>query len=359
MHAPAPRPDHQLTRRRTIGIGAAGIAALAVGLPRLSGQAAAQDATPEATPQPAPTWDEVDALMAAAAPQPQFLAAEIVDGKPVLLHGLNENDVGPIGSSFKFYVLGALAQQVASGTLDWEQIVKIEEAHKSVPGGDLRYVADGSPFTMRYLAERMMQKSDNTATDTMIYLVGRERAEAMLSTLGHHDPSLNIPLLTTREFAFLKLARTQEENDAYFAASVAERRQILANVIDKMPYSLLADDSQEKPIDINRLEWLASRMDLANAVTWLHAESLKDGLKPVAEVIALETQLKFKGAVWPYVGFKGGSELGVLSGTWLMERNDGRFFILSTGFANPDAGIDLQSAAAAMEAGVAALAEAS
>ena len=26
MHAPAPRPDHQLTRRRTIGIGAAGIA---------------------------------------------------------------------------------------------------------------------------------------------------------------------------------------------------------------------------------------------------------------------------------------------------------------------------------------------
>src|SRR6478609_1850154 len=281
MHAPAPRPDHQLTRRRTIGIGAAGIAALAVGLPRLSGQAAAQDATPEATPQPAPTWDEVDALMAAAAPQPQFLAAEIVDGKPVLLHGLNENDVGPIGSSFKFYVLGALAQQVASGTLDWEQIVKIEEAHKSVPGGDLRYVADGSPFTMRYLAERMMQKSDNTATDTMIYLVGRERVEAMLSTMGHHDPSLNIPLFTTREFAFLKLARTQEENDAYFAASVAERRQILANVIDKMPYSLLADDSQEKPIDINRLEWLASRMDLANAVTWLHAESLKDGLKPV------------------------------------------------------------------------------
>lgn len=359
MNAPESYPDQRLSRRRTIGIGAAGIAALAVGLPRLSGHAAAQDATPEATPGEAPSWDEVDALMLAAAPQAQFLAAEIIDGAPVLLHGLNENEVGPIGSSFKFYVLGTLAQQVEAGTLNWEQIVKIEEAHKSVPGGDLRFVADGTPFTMRYLAERMMQKSDNTATDTMIYLVGREHVEAMLSTMGHHDPSLNIPLLTTREFAFMKLARTQAENDAYFAASVAERRQMLADVIDKMPYSLLAETSQEKPIDINRLEWLASRMDLANAVTWLHAASLRDGLKPVSEIIALETQLKFDGAVWPYVGFKGGSELGVLSGTWLMERNDGRFFILSTGFANPDADIDVPSAVAAMEAGVAALAQAS
>ena len=62
---------------------------------------------------------------------------------------------------------GTIAQQIEAGTLDWEQLVTIEAEHKSVPSGDLRYAPDGSEYTVRYLAERMMQKSDNTATDVL------------------------------------------------------------------------------------------------------------------------------------------------------------------------------------------------
>jgi len=71
---------------------------------------------------------------------------------------------------------------------------------------------------------------------------------------------------------------------------------------------------------------------------------------PAREVIALETQLTFDAQIWPYVGFKGGSEMGVLSGTWLMQRHDDRWFIFSSGFMNEEGEIDMPAAITAMEA---------
>jgi beta-lactamase class A len=259
----------------------------------------------------------------------------------------------PIGSSFKFYVLGALSMQIEEGILDWEQLVAIVDEHKSVPGGDLRYVPNGTEFTLRYLAERMMQKSDNTATDALIYLVGREKVEEAMSIMGHHDPSLNIPLFTTREFAFMKLVVPTEELDAYFASTVEERRQYLTDVVAKLSYEdlIAAADKQTAPINLFGLEWFATRYDLANAVAFLWAQSQKEGLRPVAEVIALETQLTFDGEVWPYVGFKGGSELGMLSGTWLLTRADGRMFVYSLGFADETTGLDMGTIIPVMEQG--------
>jgi hypothetical protein len=40
------------------------------------------------------------------------------------------------------------------------------------------------------------------------------------------------------------------------------------------------------------------------------------------------------------VGYKGGSEFGVLSTTWLLDRADGRTFFYSVGFKNPDGPVD-------------------
>jgi beta-lactamase family protein len=337
-----------ISRRQALIGGSAGIASVSLGLPRSARVAAAQDATPAA----ALTWDEFDQMLAAAAPQAAALAVEIVDDTLVEIHSYEADTVTPVGSSFKWYVLGTVAQQIEQGTLDWEQIVKIEDDHKSVPGGDLRYAPNGSPFTVRYLAERMIQKSDNTATDALIYLVGRENVEAMMTTMGHHDPSLNIPLFTTREFAMIKFAASAEVQQAYLAADVAERRRILTEEIDPMPYEALAvADNQTAPVELFTVEWFATRNDLAKAINYLRIQSLKDGLKPITEVISLETQLVFNGEVWPYVGFKGGSELGLVNGSWLMERADERWFIYSISFANGDEGLNIATIVPVMEAG--------
>lgn len=345
----------QLSRRTAIGYG--GAIAAAIGGTRLPRAAAAQQsgATP-ASPAPS-TWEEIDNRLASIAPATALLAAELIDDEIVPVHAYNPDLVLPIGSSYKLWILGTLAMQVEEGTLDWEQIVEIEDRYRSVPGGDLRYVTAGSPFTMRYLTERMIQKSDNTATDHMLHLAGRENVEAALTAMGVADPALNVPLLSTRELAMLKFACTTEEVDAYIAASVDERRRILAEEVAAIPYEALADLDQTAPIEIDRIEWFASREDLARTMAWLLAQSQKPGLRPVTEILSLETPVPFDGETWPYVGYKGGSELGVLSATWLLQRADGRFFVYTVGFRDPEAGIDMPAAIELIESGRDRLAE--
>jgi beta-lactamase class A len=352
MHvdSPSERLDTRVSRRAAFGYGSVAIAAT-IAATRLPRTAVARQAG--ATPAAAgtPGWDAVDRDMAAVAPDAALLAAELVDGDIVPIHELNADQILPVGSSFKLWILGTLAAQVEAGTLDWEQIVEIEDQYRSVPGGDLRYVSAGTPFTLRYLAERMIQKSDNTATDHMLFTAGRENVEQMMTTMGVADPARNIPLISTRELAMMKFAYPTEKLDAYEAASVEERRRLLAEEVDTIPYEALADLEQTAPIEIDRVEWFATRNDLARTMAWLHAASQRPGLRQVAEILSLETQLPFDGETWPYVGFKGGSELGVLSGTWLLQRADERFFVYSVGFRNPDGEIDLPGAVAVMEAG--------
>jgi hypothetical protein len=67
------------------------------------------------------------------------------------------------------------------------------------------------------------------------------------------------------------------------------------------------------------VEWFFTREDLCRATVALHAMARQPGLLPVREIMALELQLPFNAEGWRYVGFKGDSELGVLSGMWLAE----------------------------------------
>jgi len=339
-----------LTRRTMLGYaGAAGAAALAGHGLAGAGMAQESGATPAAV---ALDWPAIDQQLAAVAPDTALLAAELAGGEVIPIHAYNAEAVFPVGSSFKLWILGAVAIQVEAGTLDWEQMVTIEDRYRSVPGGDLRYVEAGTTFSMRYLAERMIQKSDNTATDHVLALAGRENVEAAMATMGHHDPSLNIPLISTRDLAMMKFAYPTDQLDAYYAASVDERRRILAEVIDEIPYEALANtEDQVAPLEIDRVEWFATREDLARTMSWLHEASQRPGLRQVAEILSLETPLPFEGETWPYVGYKGGSELGVLSATWLLQRADGRVFCYSVGFRDPEAGIDMEAAIAVLEAG--------
>jgi len=132
---------------------------------------------------------------------------------------------------------------------------------------------------------------------------------------------------------------------------------MLEDVIDKEDLAPLLAIEPDKPVELKRVEWFGTRHDLAAAMAWLQAKADEPGLRPLTEVIALETQLAFDGEVWPYVGFKGGSELGALTGTWLMLRADGRRFVYSVGLTDMNAAIDMNAAAAAMNAGRDALAQ--
>ena len=63
-------------------------------------------------------------------------------------------------------------------------------------------------------------------------------------------------------------------------------------------------------------------------------------------------------AEWSYVGYKGGSEPGVLCLDWLLERADGRVFVLAIVLNDTRRGIDTAAAVAVAQGAVALLAKA-
>src|SRR5690606_15662349 len=101
-----------------------------------------------------------------------------------------------VGSAAKLAILKAAADAVAEGRLSWEQTFELDEAWRSLPTGILQDWPAGTPVTLSTLANLMISLSDNTATDAMIHLVGREAVERITPE--------NTPFLTTRELFTLK-----------------------------------------------------------------------------------------------------------------------------------------------------------
>jgi len=79
-----------------------------------------------------------------------------------------------------------------------------------------------SALTMETLAILMISISDNTATDALINLVGRENIEALTPR--------NRPFLTTREFFALKNPVNASWLEEYRRGDLAQKRQVLSAV---------------------------------------------------------------------------------------------------------------------------------
>lgn len=317
-------------------------------------------ATPD---EAAGDWKSFDKAAAGIAPDASFLAADITQGQCQPIHALNADSSLGIGSSFKLYILGELGNQIREGRFHsnlpaqkelgpWEQPVAIEQRFKSIPGGPLLFVPDGTVFTVRYLAEQMIQRSDNTATDHLLFLLGRENVEQRMKLMQHHDPALNTPLFATREFAVMKLLDTDAQIATYVEASTDERRQILDK--ETRHFDALRDvaEGQVVPIRIEELEWFADRYDMCRVLVDLYTLGQDPRTRPVAEILTLADQLGIDREQFPYVGFKGGSEIGVLAGNWLLVRNDGRRFAMTMAFNDPDKPIDQAAVVAALKSAV-------
>jgi hypothetical protein len=257
-----------------------------------------------------------------------MLAAEVVGNECVPIHAVEAERPVPLGSAFKLYVLGAVADAVAAGDLAWTDQVVITDELKSVPSGILQDQDDGSTTTVQEAAELMISISDNTATDLLINLLGRERVEQAQAIYGHSQPELNIPFLTTREWAAMKLGSGAEElRAAYLDADEAGRRAILSDLADVRADSL-AVTAFVDPIEPDRLEWFGSLLDLCIVHLLLQERALQPSLEPVAEILSLNPGVPSDD--WDYIAFKGGSEPGLLTASWLVMEGQRTFFLGAT-----------------------------
>ena len=283
------------------------------------------------------SWEAVEAALRASAPHVQLLVAELADGRCKPRHAIEPKLELAIGSTTKLYVLLAVADRIAAGKLSWTTPIAIEDAWKSLPSGRTQDEPAGTKLTVRELANRMISISDNTATDHLLYTVGRKRVEAALRAAKHAKPGLDIPFLSTRELFLLKLGSTAEQVAAYIGSSPAKRRAYLDKTLAGKQPTLEGADQWTTARHVGELEWFASSEDLCRVMATLHARAKTPKLAPLLDVLAINPGIPIDKARWPYVGFKGGSEPGVINLTWLLRRDDDRWFVVTL-TANSDDG---------------------
>ena len=206
-------------------------------------------------------------------------------------------------SGFKLAVLAALDDEIKAGRIRWDQVVRLDRLNISLTPGELQDFAPGSPVTVHTLAALMTAQSDNTATDQLIDLIGRDKVAARLG--GRF-------VLKTTEFYKLKADPARQLR--YIGGDDDVRRQIAGG---------LADQPLPAPADVmapltDKLEWYLSSNDLCRligAVGDLDVAQINPGVARRAD--------------WRRIAFKSGSEVGVASLTSLLTAEDGTRFCVS------------------------------
>lgn len=262
--------------------------------------------------------------------------AEVVDGSCVPVESRSAAEPTPLGSAIKLYVLAALGEAVLAGTVGWDDPVEIRDELKSIPSGVLQNRAAGETLPVREVAELMIAISDNTATDHLIALLGREEVERLMSGYGNTSAALNIPLLTTREFAALKVGPTAALRQEWIDGDEAARRRIVADLADvraaDLPMTTFVD-----PVDPDTVEWFATPDDLCELAVRL--EALAERVPEVAQILSVNPGVAAAPGTWDSLWFKGGSEPGLVAVWWRTEV-DGRIFVAAGSVVDPHQPID-------------------
>ncbi|MDO5496063.1 MAG: serine hydrolase [bacterium] len=244
-------------------------------------------------------------------------------GTPEVLISHSPDDAAPLASIFKLYVLLAVAQAVQDGAISWDQELPVSEEDYSVPAGELE---GRDSVTVREAATLMISISDNTATDLLMRLVGRDSVEAAVEASGHADPAAMQPFPTTREL--FQLGWGEEGLAEQWAdADEAGRRTILEGLGTEAP-PVEAIDLAGEPVWPEGVDWFASPEDIARLYEALDGA----GDPAIREILTVNpgAGLEFDREAWPVIEFKGGSSVGVLTGAWRAERADGAVLLLIT-----------------------------
>jgi beta-lactamase class A len=264
-----------------------------------------------------------------------FLLAEIADnGSMRTIASLNPNQQFAIGSTFKIYILAELAAQVKAGTRKWSDVVPL--SHSSFSSLATQGWPKDSPVTLHTLASWMISISDNGATDTLLHALGREAVEQKLATIGHSAPDKILPFLSTVEAFALKT--NPELRTRFLRATEAQQRDLLTRekallTLDKIGGSEMGG----APASIDTIEWFASPDDIATLLR--HIRLQRDDR--MMAIMGINNGL---GAAirkdWNYMGFKGGSEPGVISMSYLLQGKNGKWYVATASWNDTTKEVD-------------------
>lgn len=250
------------------------------------------------------------------------------DAAPTPVAAYRDDIAAPVGSAFKLWVLDEAARQVAAGGRHWADVVTV--GPPSLPSGVLQTWPAEAPVTLQTLATMMISISDNTATDTLMTTLGRDAVDARAAANGG-----STPVLTTRESFALKgdPARTA----AWAAATPPARRALRDGQVAAIAARPLdASVFSGKPVAIDSVEWFASPLAMAKVLDRLrHADAPVPAILAVNAGVDAATAGRFR-----YVGYKGGSEPGVIALNFIVQAKDGRWYAATGNWHRADADVN-------------------
>jgi beta-lactamase class A len=280
--------------------------------------------------------DKVLADIAALPGRTGLIVQKLSDTGAETLVARSAEDRFAIASVFKLYVLAELDRAVRAGERKWSDVLPL--AQKSHPSGISQDWPDNAPMTLQTLATLMISVSDNSATDTLIAAIGQKRLAAIVRSSGHARPSDMIPLLSTQAVTGLKMPANAPLRDRFLAADDAAQTKLLAEAGDRLRLKNLdLSVYTGGPNQIDTIEWFASPADIARLLEMLDREG-----DPVTRAI-----LKINPGIppvnarrWDYLGYKGGSEPGIMGMSFLLRSKTGERYVVSALVNNPAADID-------------------
>lgn len=218
-----------------------------------------------------------------------------------------------VGSTFKLAVLAELKDRINSGHLTWLSMITLENMDRSLPSGSLQDAPVGSKYSLQDLAKRMIADSDNTATNTLLRVLGRGGIE-------HRIGQASIP--NTREAFILKAAENSDLLRAYRLAlgNQPARAQILSRAAQRALPSPQSFLPRPTVLDVEWFITTRKACELMGQVSHLEETTINPGVVD---------QQQFQ-----RVSFKGGSEPGVLNLTTQIINKSNRKYCISASWNN-------------------------
>lgn len=245
-------------------------------------------------------------------------ALVVEDGETLLQRGSGEP--APLASVSKIYVLAALIEAIEAEEVEWMDQVELTEDLRSLPSGTLQDQTEGYTTTVYDVAHRMISVSDNTGTDMLMALLGREAVEDAAAEFGHHDPQLLRPFLSTRELFQLRWG-VPELGEDWEDLDESARLDTLEEVAEQ-DLEMTSEDTSRHDLD-GAIDWYANAEDVVSATQELTARA--EDHPEVGQILTANPGLvdQVENEWWDSLSFKGGGLPGVVTGTWHAETDDG------------------------------------
>jgi hypothetical protein len=281
--------------------------------------------------------DEVTAAIDGLHGVTGYALAKLETGGPRLLKARNADRAFAVGSAFKLVILAELVRATDAGERKWDDMVTLDAWQ--LPGGGYFGRPKGTQVTLRELATQMISISDNSATDILLRVLGREKVEAMLPVLGVKG-ARNRPFLSTLEAFKLKYLDNGSYGQRWSTLDEKGQRALLEGDLARIPLIAIAPEPPggRKPAMIEEIEWFFTPAELVRVMDWLRRNT--EGAKGADARGVLSRNPGVPPAKWQWVGYKGGSEPGVMNMTLLLQAKNGDWYAFNASWNDPAAAID-------------------